>query len=199
MRLKTLKIDYMIFNKLKEIDTDINTSLRKLFYTLQNEAEKLGAEQVLENNNKMIKENTTKIEELPHQKEKFEKDFQTKYEHQMRVLENRKKIIQAKINSPEIITPSRKWENDPQWVNLSREEMELSLLSVDNDLESLERQKEVVLEEENQAENYEVLKVRLEQQNERLKMENERFKRIIEMCDQLNIEVKEAQKPTYVG
>jgi hypothetical protein len=55
-------------------------------------------------------------------------------------------------------------------------------------LEQLERKRKQILEEERQAENYDIVKVRLEQQNNRAKQEIERMEKIIELCKKLEID-----------
>lgn len=190
-RLVTVKLQYPIYQKLLEMEKEVNQSIRKLFYTLQNDAEKAGAEKVIEYNTALIKENERKIADMPAKKAKFEQDFNEKYNHQMKVLMNRKNIVEAKLKHPQFLEKALyAWEMDKTWPALQKEEYELMLKSISFDIEELERKKQQILEEEKTGENYDIVKARLEDQNERLKKEIERFTRIIQLCNQLNIEVQ---------
>jgi len=199
-RLKTIKLNYNIYQKLMDIPeaTDVNDAIRKLFYTLQNDAERAGGEQIIKNNKKLIDENKKKIDELPAEKEKFLEDLTEKFNHQKDVVGNKQKIVELQLENMEICTPRFKWEEPKEWTKLQKVNLELGLKSLGFEEEELERKKELILEEEKSAENYDILRTRLIQQNERLQGEIERFEGIIKMCDNLDIK-HEVDTNNYIG
>lgn len=200
-RLKTVKLNYNVYEKLMQIPeaSDVNEAIRKLFYTLKNDAERAGAMQIIEENKKKIEENEIKIAELPAEKEKFIKELQEKYLHQKEVTSNKQKIVELQMQNMEISSPRFKWELAEGWKELQEQNLKLGLKSLEFEAEDLERKKEMIMEEEKQAENYDILRTRLIQQNERLQSEIERFQGIIELCDKLNIEHRVDESAKYIG
>ncbi len=200
-RLKTIKLNYNIYQKLMEIPNadDVNDAIRKLFYTLKNDAERAGATQIIEENKKQIEENKKKIDELPAEKKKFIDDLELKYDHQKKVIANKKEIVKIQLKNLGILQPRFKWEEPKEWLEHQRKNLELGLTNIEFENEELDRKKKLILEEEKQAESYEVLRTRLIQQNERLQTEIERFKGIIEMCNKLDIDYGASKAAEYIG
>lgn len=201
-RLKTIKLNYNIYEKLMEVPNaaDVNEAIRQLFYTLKNDAERAGAEQIIEENKKRIKENEEKIEELPAEREKFMSDLEEKYLHQKAVTANKMKVVELQIKNLSISQPRFGWETAKGWIDSQMENLKLGLKSLEFEAEELERKKSLIMEDEKQAENYEILRTRLIQQNQRMEGEIERFKGIIALCNKLDIDY-DGKKETaaYVG
>jgi hypothetical protein len=190
-RLRTVKLHNEIYEKLMDIPNaeDINDAIRKLFYTLQNEAERQGAAEFIEHNKEIIKENEERIKNLPSEKAQFVKDYNEKYEHQAEAIAIKKRICELQLANLSIPHPRFGWESDPEWLQTIRTDIESSIKTADYELEQLERKRKQILEEERQAENYDIVKVRLEQQNNRAKQEIERMEKIIELCKKLEIDI----------
>jgi flagellar biosynthesis GTPase FlhF len=179
--------------------SDVNDAIRKLFYTLKNDAERAGAEQIIEENEKNIKSNKVKIDELPAEKEKFMKDLQEKYSHQKEVIANKQEIVNVQLENLEIPQPRFKWEEHGDWIKHQKTNLRLGLKSLGFESEDLDRKKDLIMEDEKQAENYEILRTRLIQQNERLRGEIDRFKGIIALCDRLDIDRGVKKPAPYIG
>ncbi len=197
-KVRTVKLEDKVLRKLLKIGKDVNDSVKMLFLTLKNDAEQAGAEKVIESNLEMFKKNKAKIENLPKQKAEFEKDFNEKQNHQMKLLNHRGKIVETKLKNLGVVNPIYKWETLPEWQNLQKKEFEMELINTAFDIEALERKTKFIMEEEKQAENYDTLRINLEQQNDRLLEDNARFQRIIALCKKLDIELED-EIPTYVG
>jgi len=200
-RLKTVKLLYNIYQKLMDIpgSKDVNDAIKKLFYTLQNDAERAGAEQIIEENKKRIEENKKKIELLPKEKEEFLKGVEEKFKHKIETIENKRKIVRIQLENLEIKNPRFAWETHPEWIETQRKNLEMGLKSLDFEEKELRRDRDRIMDEEKHAESYDILRTRLIQQNERLQSEIERFERIIALCDKLNIDYNKEGNTDYIG
>jgi hypothetical protein len=176
-----------VYEALMKVDDEVNRSIRKLFLTLRNDAEKAGVEQSIQYNEELIQENEKKIAELPNKKKRFEEGFYNKHAHQQKVLENKKEFITKQLDAIKRGMTIEQWKQSDEWRLLAKEELNLNLKSVDFEIETLNLNKEFIMKEEKTGENYDVVRVRLEQQNERLKSEIDRFKGIIENCKKLEL------------
>lgn len=195
MRLKSVKMEYLIWDRLRKFNPNVNEAIRNLFDLLKNEVERGYFEGQVEKNKKLFKENEEKLKNLPKEKEKAIKEFESRLKREIAKAELQKKALELKMRNPEIIMPSRAYEQRSEWLEIEQEDYKQALASVKDNIKKLKealKDKEKIVEQTN---GFDSIVSRLKDQNDRILKENARFEKIIEGAKMLDL----MPKTEYIG
>lgn len=197
MRLRTVKMEYLIWDRLRKFNPNVNEAIRNLFDLLKNEVERGYFEGQVKKNEQLFKENEEKIKKLPEEQKKAIKEFEERLKKELKKAELQKRALELKIAYPEVIMPSRAFEQRARWVEIELEDYKQALASVKDNIKKIKdalKEKEKIVEDSNR---FDEVKKRLEDQNERIKKENARFEKIIEGAKLLDL--MPTKNTEYIG
>lgn len=187
MRMKTIKMDYYIWEKLKNINTDMDEALRTLLGTLRNEAEEMYATQMIEYNNEIIKKNEDLLKSIPLEREKEKMMLQHKLKLQKNQCELALRSIAIKLKGLHVVNPTYGYESDPDWIALLLDDLnaaeDVQRKRLQETVDALSKVDEV-FDNENKWTEQEKLYT---QQIDRAKREIERMKGMLKLAERLNL------------
>lgn len=178
MRTKDVKIDVLLLEKLKTIDTDPNKAIKDVLLFLRNEAKGKEAKFKYDHNVNLLAENNEKLRTLL-------QDVEAEYakaifsgEMQLYDLKQTLVKLELQIKYPRLLSPSYEYETIPEYQELQLKGMKATLEMIKHKMKMLE---EGMIKAKSQMKaEYENRKSVLEEQNIRIELEIKRAKEMKE-------------------
>lgn len=137
MRTREIKLDYMLYEKLKTIDTDINKAVKTVLQMLYNEAYAEEAQSKLEHNAKIKADNESKLKTLMEDTSAEFANATKAGELQLEDLKYQLKKLEIQKNKHRLISPAYEFETDEEFQKLALESVESAILSTKHKIENL--------------------------------------------------------------
>lgn len=137
MHTRIKKIEFILCEKLEQIDSDINQAIRKLFNTLRNEAEKIWADHMIEHNTTLITKNEEELKTMPEREQEYWDNLRNDLYARKRGLEMDFLIYSIRVGKPKILCPHYEYETSLEYESIVINSNDLALKNTKRDLEKV--------------------------------------------------------------
>jgi len=197
MKLKTCKIDHVLYEHLKKFDNldgkdkqvvDVNNALRNAFKMLSNEAALIQAKDAIAHNTKIIEKNDKRIEALPGEKAAEKTKLMNDINTSIQQNEIGQELCEIKLKYSKVLNPINEYETMPEFLALRERDNKRALEQHKKNLVDLYIAKEDLNKTFEGETKWDDEKNVLEQQNMRARKEIARWRHMLEGHEMLKFE-----------